>query len=132
MANPIITNFDTRGVVRAVEASEQGKLTSVGALTVEIGTILGRITVSGLYAPYDSGAADGSEIPVAVSLSKVEAAGAGDHVLSVLLKGKTQTDKTIIQGSAPGAGITAGIKDDLRTVMIVIEDTTDCSELDNQ
>jgi hypothetical protein len=132
MANPIITNFDTEDGVRAVEASEQSVLTSAGADTVARLTILGRITATGKYGFYDSGAVDGTEVPVAVSLSEVVAAGAGDDPLGVMLKGKVREDKLIIDGTGPGVGITEAIKDSLRTFGIIVEPATETAALDNQ
>lgn len=132
MANPVITNFSTEDGVRAVEASEQSELTLAGADTIARLTILGRITATGKYGPYDSGAATGVEIPVAVSLSEVVATGAGDFPFGVLLKGKVRTDKLIIDGSSAGVGITHAIKDSLRTSGIIVEDAAETAALDNQ
>lgn len=132
MANPEITNFDSEDGVRAVEASEQGEITLAGADTIARITILGRITATLKYAPYDSGAGDGREIPKAVSLSEVDEAGAGDYPLGVMLKGKVRTDKLIIDGSAPGVGITDAIKDQLRDYEIIVEDAKQTAGLDNQ
>ena len=40
--------------------------------SIKIGTILGRITKTGLYAPYDPKASNGTEIAKAISISKVD------------------------------------------------------------
>lgn len=132
MANPNIVNFDTEDGIRAVEASEQGLVTFAGAKTLAKLTILGRITASGKYGFYASGASDGTEVPVAVLMNEVVATGAGDKAGSILLKGKVRTDKLIIDGSAAGVGITNAIKDALRTFDIIVEDATECAALDNQ
>jgi len=132
MANPEIVNFDTMDGVRAVTESEQAVLTSAGADTVARLTILGRITASEKYGFYASGAIDGSEVPVAVSLSEVVAAGAGDDPVGVMLGGKVDASKLIIDGSAAGVGITDAIKDSLRTFGIIVEDYTETAALDNQ
>lgn len=133
MANPIITNFDSEDGVRAVEASEQSVLTSAGADTVARLTILGRVTATGKYAFYNVGNTPaGTNVPVAVSLSEVVAAGAGDNPVGVMLKGKVREDKLIIDGTEPGVGITEAIKDLLRTQMIIVESATETAALDNQ
>lgn len=132
MANPEIVNFNTEDGVRAVEASEQALLTSAAADTVAKLTILGRITATGKYGFYAAGASDGTQTPVAVSLSEVVATAAGDNAVSVLLKGKVRADKLVIDGSLAGVGITEAIKDSLRTFDILVEDATECDALDNQ
>ncbi len=132
MSNLINTSFQEEDGVRAVEESEQGLLTSVGADTVARLTILGRVTATGKYAFYNVGDSPaGTVVPVAVSLSEVVAAGAGDDPVGVLLKGKVRTDRLIIDGSAAGVGITDAIKDSLRTMGIIVEDATETSGLDN-
>lgn len=47
-----------------------------GAGVVKAGTVLGVITASGKYTPYDDGSSDGSETAVAVSLYEVDATSA--------------------------------------------------------
>lgn len=133
MADPNIVNFDTEDGIRAVEASENGVITFAGADTYVKLTILGRITATGKYAHYNAGNVPaGTGTPVAVLMSEVVAAGAGDKSASVLLKGKVRTDKLVIDGSAPGVGITEAIKDSLRTYGIIVENATECAGLDNQ
>ena len=132
MANPEITNYTTEDGVRSVEASEQGELTLAGADTIARLTILGRITATGKYGLYASGASDGTEIPLAVSLSEVVATGAGDFPLGVMLKGKIREDQLIIDGSAAGVGITGAIKDALRTFGIIVEPALETARQDNQ
>ena len=83
------------------------------------------------YAFYSASAVDGSDTPVAVSLSEVVADGAGDDPVGVMLAGRVDSAKLIIDGSAAGAGITATIKDLLRTQMIIVEDYTETAGLDN-
>jgi hypothetical protein len=132
MANPTITTFDPYDGVRAVEASEQGELTIGDADDVARLTILGRITATGLYGAYNSGNSPaGTNVPVAVSLSRVNESAAGDYPLSVLLAGRVDSSKLIIDGSEAGVGITEAIKDSLRTFGIIVEDVTETAALDN-
>lgn len=133
MGDPVITNFDSMDGVRAVSASEQAVLTSAGADTVARLTILGRITADGKYAFYNVGDSPvGTAVPVAVSLSEVVAAGAGDDPVGVMLGGRVDESKLIIDGSAPGVGITEAIKDSLRTFGIIVESYEETAALDNQ
>ena len=133
MPNLEITNFDPGDGIRAVVESEQALLTTIEADTIKRITILGRITATGKYCYYDVGNdPEGSGIPVAISLSEVEADDAGDYVLSVLLQGKVEEEKLIIHGSEPGVGITPAIKDSLRTYGIIVQTAAECATLDNQ
>lgn len=127
-----VTNYYPGDGVREVKRSEQAELTTVGAITVERITILGRITATGKYGYYNSGASDGTQIPVAVSLSEVVADGAGDFPLGVLLAGSVREENLIIYGTGPGIGITPAIKDALRTYGIHVYSMPDCGVLDNQ
>lgn len=131
MSNLINTSFQEEDGVRGVSESEQGLLTSAGAVTVKRLTILGRITTGGKYGFYAPGNSDGTEVPVAVSLSEVVATGAGDDTLGVMLAGKVREDRLIIHGSAAGVGITDAIKDLLRTQMIIVEPAIETAGLDN-
>ncbi len=133
MANPIITNFDSLDGVRAVTEAEQAELSSVGVDTVARLTILGRITATGLYAFYNvANVPAGTNVPVAVSLSEVVAAGAGDDTVAVMLGGRVDESKLIVDGTGPGVGITEAIKDSLRTFGIIVDSYTETAGLDNQ
>ncbi len=54
---------------------DQAKIAS-GAGQVEAGTILGKITASGKFAPHDSSATDGSEAAIAILYANVDATDA--------------------------------------------------------
>ena len=134
MSNNTVTNFYPGDGVREVKNSEQGEHTNDtgGAVTVYRLTILGRITATGLYKQYASGAGDGSEVPVTVSLSEVVHTADGDKAIGVMLAGTVNEGDLIIHGSAAGVGITDAIKDALRTFGIMVIPRTECNTLDNQ
>lgn len=46
-------------------------------LIIRSGTLLGKITASGLYGPYDSGASDGTQTPVGFLLATIDLTGGG-------------------------------------------------------
>ncbi len=56
-----------------------------GAGVVAAGTVLGAITASGKYTPYDDGSSDGSETAVAVSLYEADATDA-DVDIAILVR----------------------------------------------
>lgn len=55
-----------------------------GSGVVEAGTVLGKITASGKYEPYDDGNSGGSNAAVAVSLYKVDATSADVSVTAIV------------------------------------------------
>ncbi|MCP5196988.1 MAG: head decoration protein [Gammaproteobacteria bacterium] len=54
-----------------------------GAGLVKAGTVLGQITASGKYTPYDDGFSDGSETAAAISLYEVDATAADVEVACI-------------------------------------------------
>lgn len=87
---------------------------------------------SGYWKQYSATAKDGSNIMDAVSLSSAVHTVDGNLAINAMLTGKVETSKLIIHGSAAGVGITADVKNELRKVGIIVEDSTECSALDNQ
>jgi len=132
MANMTATTYTPGDGVRKVQHSEQALLTSAGAVTTYRLTLLGRVTSGGKYCPYASNdSPTGANIPVAISLSEVVSDGAGDDVCGILLAGEVEESKIRIHGGTVGANITEAIKDQLRTMGIIVTDSVDCNVLDN-
>ena len=82
---------------------------------VAVGTVLGRISASGKLVPCNSGANDGSQVPVAIAAEAVNAT-AGDVVGPVYVAGEFNLDFCVFHTSfdteakklaafAPGAAI---------------------------
>lgn len=90
------------------------------------------VVANGDYVYYSAAGVGGAQIPRAVLLNEIVATGSGDFPISVLTEGRVRTDALIIDGSAAGVGITAAIKDSLRTFGIIVEDADECASLDNQ
>ncbi len=132
MSNLTITNFSTEDGIRGVSTSEQGVITLTENTTVGRITILGRITATGKYGVYASGATDGTEKPIAVSVSEAVSTVAGDYAVGVMLGGEVREDSLIIHGSDPGVGITDAIKDMLRDYGIIVKPAVETLALDNQ
>ena len=134
MGNIVAENIFPMDGVREVMASEQGLLTNdTGeALTVLRLTILGRIAETGKYKPWNPSNDDGSQYPIAVSLSEVDADVDGDYVLGILIKGRVSSTDIQIQGLPAGTGMTPALKDALRSNSIIVEMIIETAELDNQ
>lgn len=100
--------FDPNGLVAGGYDYHAEKGTLLTGTNFAVGTLLGKISASGKYTTSLSGAADGSEVPVAVLLEAIDATG-GDQEAMVLKAGGVVSDKMVF-----GAGHTAAsVKDDL-------------------
>ncbi len=130
MANIDITNYTTVSPIRGVEHSEQGIITLAEGVTISPVCVLGRITATEKYAPYNPDASDGSEKPVAVSLSEVCATNAGDYPVGVMLAGEVDEAYLYVAGTNPE--VNAALKDALRGFGIYAKKYTETAVLDNQ
>ena len=110
---------------------EQETLTAAGALTYPVGLLLGRITASGKLTHYNSGAADGSEVPVAVLTNAKVFAGAGDLVFRALLSGVIRKDQLLVWNGGTPIAPTVGELDELRDFTIIGRDTRELLKFDN-
>ena len=129
MANIEITSNQTRGIALWDPVHEDAVAVFGGAATWPAGSVLGKVTASGKYARFDSGASDGSEVPLAVLSEAVEAAGAGDVPIRPVIAGRVRAGDLV--NSADGA-LTAAQLDQLRDYSIIALGTTQLAELDNQ
>lgn len=124
-----ITNNSSVGVVIAFPVYDDNTLTASGAVDWAAGTLLGRITASGKLTAYASGAADGSEVPVAVLPEAVSFAGAGDKPGRPLIAGQLRRSKLIAHGVG---AITDAEADALRSYGMIPLRTAQLAEADNQ
>lgn len=129
MANLTIQNNSTSGLAIWDPVFEDDTLTSAGAATWLKGTLLGRITIGGKLTAYESGNADGSEIPVAVLFEEVVFTGAGDAPDRVVVSGRLRRNDLVAFNVG---AITIAEVDALRDYSIVALLTTQLAELDNQ
>lgn len=124
-----ITNNDVTGLVLWQPVFSPNTLTAGAAETWPAGTLLGRITASGKLTRYDSGAADGSEVPVAVLPAEQVFTAAGDAPCRVIIGGQLRRGDLTEFGVG---AITVAQADALRDYGIVALETKELSELDNQ
>ncbi|MCP5197540.1 MAG: head decoration protein [Gammaproteobacteria bacterium] len=73
------------------ELSRENLTLVSGAGLVKAGTVLGQITASGKYTPYDDGFSDGSETAAAISLYEVDATAADVEVACIARLAAVQT-----------------------------------------
>jgi len=129
MANIETTNNKTRGIVLWEPVHEDAVAVFGGAATWPAGSVLGKVTASGKYARFAPGAADGSEVPIAVLSQDVEAAGAGDVPIRPVIAGRVRAGDLV---NNVDAALTAVQIDQLRDYSIIALGTTQLAELDNQ
>lgn len=129
MANIEIQNNKTRGIVLWEPVHEDAVAVFGGAATWPAGSVLGKVTASGKYARFAPGAADGSEVPIAVLSQDVEAAGAGDVPIRPVIAGRVRAGDLV---NDVDAALTAVQIDQLRDYSIIALGTTQLAELDNQ
>ena len=129
MANLVITNHQERSIVIFGAQYNANIVLAAGAVTYVAGTLLGRITASGKLTAYTSGAADGSEIPLAVLREELVFAGAGEVSAKVIVEGTLDRDLMVAHGVG---AITIAEADLLRDFAIVTQSTEQLAQLDNQ
>lgn len=108
----LISESDDGSISRdaVVIASGQG--------VVEAGSVLGRITASGKLAKYDNAATDGTQVAVAVLLSKVDATSADANGVAVSRLAEVESNLLIYGLDQDAVSKTAAIAD-LKTQFII-------------
>jgi hypothetical protein len=131
MANPTITNYEAYDGIKP-EDTEQKVITGSGADSFIRGTILGVITATGKYYPYNTGdSPSGTNIPKAILLNDVTTSASADYPAGIMLTGEIDEDKVMIDGGTQGANITQAIKDQLRDYGIIVKSKTEFGAIDN-
>jgi hypothetical protein len=101
MANPLITNFDTSKTfvwnVRTATANYTNS--TYDDVTLQQGTLMGRISSSGLIVPLTSGASDGSQFPLGVLLEDTTIEAGDTQELTIAVAGDVVESKILLQGS---------------------------------
>lgn len=130
MPNSTIINVELDNVVYRNAEFKDDLLTFGGAGTEVEGTILARDSVSEKLIPFvDGGTTNEDGIPKAVLTFDVEAAGAGDEAVRVLISGEVRIEKLVIKA---GGSVTDVIQDLLRDFSIIPVSVDDLTIQDNQ
>lgn len=89
------------------------------------------VAASGKMVPYSPTGAGGAQIPRAVLPRPLTAAGAGDVPTRVIIQGKLNKNRLVINGNAAGVGITDTLLDALRACDIVAVPFAQLGRVDN-
>ena len=138
MANPLITNFDTSKTfvwnVRTATANYTNS--TYDDVTLQQGTLMGRISASGLIVPLTSGASDGSQFPLGVLLEDTTIEAGDTQELTIAVAGDVVESKILLQGSDTLNTVISGrrIRDRIGadTVGIKLVGADQMTGLDNQ
>jgi hypothetical protein len=129
MSNLTITNNDATGLVILSPVFEGNTIVDAGGDTYLAGTVLGRIAATGKLTAYVSGAADGSQVPLAVLHEDLVLVAATDYPIRAIISGQVRRADLIAFGVG---AITVGEADELRGFGIISLNTVELSQLDNQ
>jgi len=110
------TQLNSRRLILDECVNQDETLSAAGALTYAEGTVLGRITASGKLTHYASGAADGSQTPVAVLEAAYTFTGAGDKRVRPIVSGQVRAESVVLHGVG---ALTVAVSDLLRSYGIV-------------
>lgn len=133
MANIEITQVDTGSVEIEGGKFQDELITFTGADTLAAGTILARDSVSGKLVVYAiGGVTNENGVPKAVLTYPVVAAGAGDEPARVLVAGRVNATRLVVDADGDASNITAAILDELRSYGIVALDVEQLGAADNE
>ncbi len=133
MTNLTTTNNDTAGVVISSPIYHKELVTFGGAGTLLAGTILARDTSTLKLVPYvKGGTTNGNGIPNSVLQNALTATGAGDLTANAIIGGQVRFSKLVIDADGDNSNIDNIVEDELRDFGIVVLDTTQLADLDNQ
>lgn len=133
-----ITNTDNAKMFLGHNSWADGQVNNsdYDPVDMPIGTLMGRITSSGLFTPLQSGASDGSQIPRGI-LAANYTIDDGDTVdVRICTGGEVDENLIVLQGSDTLNTVITGVR--LRdriaadTVGIVLRTVTELSDFDNQ
>jgi hypothetical protein len=131
MATLTITDNTPDNFLLGNNSFENDVFTAGGANTYPKGLLLGRFTASGKLQPYVSGAADGTEIPIAVLAAEIVATGAGDTNMRPLLSGGVRQDMLTVWNGGTPIAVTQPEVDLLRDYAIIASTDRELLRFDN-
>lgn len=103
--------------------------------TVElpVGTLLGRVSATGLVVPLESGASDGSQFPVGIVRANYSVDAGDTREVVFCVSGEVDQDMIVFQGSDTLSTVVDGmqIRDHLQRVGINLKSVDQLSGFDN-
>lgn len=131
MANLIKTNVDVGNFQLGDNAFKDDTYVFTGALTIEEGTILARLTASEQLVPFVIGGSLGAEIPVGIATEQIIVTGAGTPPTRILISGKVRKERLIVQADGDDSNIDQIVRDELQQAGIQAINVKELQILDN-
>lgn len=138
MANPLITNYDTSKTFVWANRTETANYTNSGYsdVTILAGTLLGRVSATGLVIPLASAASDGSQYALGILLQDTVIEGGDTVSLTFCVAGDVVEAKVVLAGSDTMETVIDGrrIRDRILgdTAGIILVGSTELTGFDNQ
>lgn len=135
-SNSLIVNTDTSNVFLWNRRSQKGQInngTSYDPKVYPEGTVLGRISSSGLLTPFTSGASDGSQYPIGILVSDYTIAEGATASVYMCDDGDVAAEKLIFQGSDTLETVVSGqrVKDRLKAAGVKVIFSKEMTGYDN-
>lgn len=136
--NQAIINTNTAKVFLWNRRSEKGQITNGTGGTVNYpeGTVMGRISASGKFAPFASAAVDGTQHPIGVLIDSYAIIAADTQDVFICVAGDVAEEKLIFQGGDTLETVISGqrVRDILqgKSVGIKLVKATEMTTTDNQ
>jgi hypothetical protein len=119
MSNITETSVDNGSLLLETGEQEDGLLTFAGADTYVKGTILARASNTLKYVLFvKGGSSNENGIPKAVLLHDCTATGAGDESVRVLIEGRVNVNRLVIDADGDASNIDGKVRDQLRDYKI--------------
>lgn len=136
-SNNMVENYDVSKVALGDNKFIQADYTSTDAITLQEGTVFGRIHATGKIAILDKDASDGSAYPVGVlyNAGSPKTVGATTTVtLTLINKGSIDASKLAFASGTTVASVVGvkQLKDWLNDLGLVLIDSAQLAALDNQ
>jgi hypothetical protein len=119
MSNITETSVDIGSLLLETGEQEDGLLTFAGADTYVKGTILARDSSTGKFVLFvKGGVTNGNGVPKAVLLHDTTATGATDESVRVLVEGRVNVNRLVIDADGDASNIDGAVRDQLRDYKI--------------
>lgn len=128
--NMLTTNYDSTKLVLKDGNYENATYTNStgGPITIEVGTLLGRVSATNKVLPLKSAAVDGSQYPVGISTQEITVADTESATIEFVIGGEVEGTLLVLDGTDTLATAISGktlgdrIKSDTLGILLVNSD----------
>lgn len=102
--------------------SREAIVLASGAGLVLAGTVLGKVTVTGKYLPYDNDASDGTEVAAAVLLAEADATASDVAAVGIVREAEVWKDRLVWGAGVTTTGEKTAAYTDLAAKVVIARD----------